>query len=275
LHQELGIRGQKTLQKLKKTLSADRVFVADSQRPHSTLLFSAQLSSLRFFRRKGAGMDDFLARREPEILEPESEFGRLGLVRTYGPGAELLQQGTPTDDVYLIREGVVKLVWADSKGRQTIVGLRFTGSFLGTSAVITSDVCPTGVVTVTRCVTERVSAGRFLDRLHEDPELAWKVHQLHSRELYEQLNWLGELACCPARSRVANLLRRLAVSSEPNGGFNDARVHLPLKRKEIAELIAITPEHLSRLLHEFSKEGYIDIRDGWIVVPDPEALATI
>jgi CRP-like cAMP-binding protein len=72
---------------------------------------------------------------------------------------------------------------------------------------------------------------------------------------------------------VANLLRRLAVSSEPNGLNN--RVHLPLKRKEIAELIAITPEHLSRVLHEFSKEGYIDFRDGWIVVADPEALATI
>jgi CRP-like cAMP-binding protein len=104
--------------------------------------------------------------------------------------------------------------------------------------------------------------------------LAWKIHQIQSRELYEQLNWLGELACCPARSRVANLLRRLAVSSEPNGS-NDARVHLPLKRKEIAELIAISPEHLSRLLHEFSKEGYIEIRDGWIVVVDPQALATI
>jgi CRP-like cAMP-binding protein len=219
-------------------------------------------------------MDEYLAKREPEILEPESEFGKLGVVRTYGPGAELLQQGEPADDVYLIHEGVVKLVWADVKGRQTIVGLRFSGSFLGTSAVITTDVCPTGAITVARSVIERVSADRFLDGLREDPELAWRVHQIHSRELYEQLNWLGEPACCPARSRVANLLMRLAASGEPNGS-NNARVHLPLKRKEIAELIAITPEHLSRLLHEFSKEGYIAFRDGWIVVADPQALATI
>jgi CRP/FNR family transcriptional regulator len=219
-------------------------------------------------------MNRYLAKREPQILEPESEFGNPGMVRTYGPGAELLQQGAPADDVYLIHEGVVKLVWADLKGRQTIVGLRFSESFLGTSAVITTDVCPTGAITVTRSIIERVSAGRFLDRLREDPELAWRVHQRHSRELYEQMNWLGELACCPARSRVANLLRRLAVSSEPNGP-NNARVHLPLKRKEIAELIAITPEHLSRLLHEFSKEGYIDLRDGWIVVADAQALATL
>jgi CRP/FNR family transcriptional regulator len=219
-------------------------------------------------------MDGFLAKREPEILEPENEFGKLGVVRTFGPGTELLQQGTPADDVHLIHEGVVKLVWADSKGRQTIVGLRFRGNFLGTSAVITTDVCPTGVITVTRAVIERIPADRFVDRLHEDPELAWKVHQIQSRELYEQLNWLGELACCPARSRVANLLMRLAVSTDLNG-LNNARVHLPLKRKEIAELIAITPEHLSRVLHEFSKEGYIDFRDGWIVVADPQALATI
>ena len=49
----------------------------------------------------------------------------------------------------------------------------------------------------------------------------------------------------------------------------------PLKKKEMAEVIGVTPEHLSRLLHALKIEGHIQFRDGWIVVSDPEALATL
>jgi CRP-like cAMP-binding protein len=40
-------------------------------------------------------------------------------------------------------------------------------------------------------------------------------------------------------------------------------------------LIAVTPEHLSRLLHELSRDGLLQLRRGSIVIPDPQALAAI
>jgi len=223
--------------------------------------------------RRGVSPNNLL--RPSEILDLQTEFGKLGVIRMYGPGSELLQQGTPADDVYLIHEGAVKLVWVEAKGRETIVGLRWHGCFLGVPSVITAKPCPTTVITLIRSVVERIPAESFRSRLQKDADLAWKVHQIQSRELYEQINWLGELACCSARSRLANLLTRLITSGETPAAGGNARVRFPLKKKEMAELIAVTPEHLSRLLHALSKEGHVKFRNGWIIIPDPQGLAAL
>src|SRR5262245_28028995 len=97
---------------------------------------------------------------------------------------------------------MVKLVWTEPKGKQTIVGLRWNGYPLGVPSVITGEASPMSVVTLVRSVLQRIPAVGFLERLHSNADLAWRMHQIHSRELCDQMNALGELACCPARSRL-------------------------------------------------------------------------
>ena len=201
------------------------------------------------------------------------DFGKWGIVRNYPAQSELFQQGTPADDVYLIHEGMVKLVWGESTGKQTILCLRSSGSFIGVPAVVTGEPYLTSAVTLVPSSLERIPAEKFLLRLQTDPDFAWKVHQIQSREVHEQLNWLGEMACCSARSRLQNFLGRLTEVCKVQTDGKRSRVLLPLKRKEVAELIAVTPEHLSRLLNELSRDGLLQLRRGWIVIPDPQAFA--
>jgi CRP-like cAMP-binding protein len=201
------------------------------------------------------------------------DFGKWGVVRNYASRSELFQQGTPADDVYFIHEGMVKLVWGESTGKQTILRLRWSGSFIGVPAVVTGQPYLTSTITLVPSVLERIPAEKFLQHLQTDPDFAWKVHQIQSREVHEQLNWLGEMACCSARSRLRNFFSRLTEVRKVDG--KKSRVRLPLKQKEVAELIAVTPEHLSRLLHELSRDGLLQLRRGSIVIPDPQALAAI
>jgi CRP-like cAMP-binding protein len=218
-----------------------------------------------------------LHQTNPELSSPpdfQSDFANLGAVRTYGPGSELLQQGTPADEVYLIHDGTVKLVWTEPKGKQTIVGLRWRGYLLGVPSIIMAEASPMSAVTLVRSVIQRVSARELIERLQTDADFAWKMHQIHSRELCEQLNSLGELACCTARSRLANTFRRWMAFGQvkPDG---KTHLRLPLKQREVAELIGITPEHLSRLLRSLSEDGLLYFRDGWIVIPNPQALSAL
>jgi CRP-like cAMP-binding protein len=111
--------------------------------------------------------------------------------------------------------------------------------------------------------------------LRANPPLAWKVQQIHSRELCEQLNSLGELACCSARSRLARMFKRLIAAGHGSTDGKRNRVRLPLKQREVAELIGVTPEHLNRVLHALSKDGLLYIRKGWIVIPNPHALSSL
>jgi CRP-like cAMP-binding protein len=122
---------------------------------------------------------------------------------------------------------------------------------------------------------QRITAEKFLQRLQTDPYFAWQIHQIQSREVHEQINWLGEMACGSARSRLRSVFSRLTEVSTVQKEGRHSRVRLPLKQREVAELIAVTPEHLSRLLHELSRDGLLHLRDGWIVVPDTHALALI
>jgi CRP-like cAMP-binding protein len=210
-----------------------------------------------------------------DLVEGALEFRDWGVVRNYPSGSELFQQGTPADDVYLIHQGMVKLVWGEANGKQTILGLRWDGCLIGVPAVVTGEPCPTSAVTLVPSVMERITAEKFLQRLQTDPEFAWQVHRIQSREVHEQLNWSGEMACCSARSRLRRFFSRLTEVSKVQRKGAHSRVRLPLKQREVAELIAVTPEHLSRLLHELSKDGLLHLRDGWIVIPDPEALGSI
>jgi CRP/FNR family transcriptional regulator len=184
----------------------------------------------------------------------------------------LFQQGTPADDVYFIHEGMVKLVWGEASGKQTIVGLRWDGCLIGVPAVVTGEPCPTSAVTLVPSIMERITAEKFVQRLQTDLDFAWQIHRIQSREVHEQVNWLGEMACCSARSRLRRLFSRLTEVSNVQKEGTRSRVRLPLKQREVAELIAVTPEHLNRLLHELSKDGLLHLRDGWIVIPDTQAL---
>jgi CRP-like cAMP-binding protein len=160
-------------------------------------------------------------------------------------------------------------------GRQTIVGLRWRGYLLGVPSVISGELSPVTAVVLARSVLQRVPAKEFLNLLQTDSDFAWKMHCVHSRELCEQFNSLGELACCPARSRLARHFRRLIAAGEGQMDGKNMRVRLSIKQKEIAELIGVTPEHLNRLLHALSKDGILHLHKGWVVIPKPQALASL
>src|SRR5215471_8569702 len=218
--------------------------------------------------------------RDPNLssrasLEASFALGDWGVVRSYPSRSELFQQGTPADDVYFIHQGIVKLVWGEPSGKQTILGLRRDGSLIGVPAVVTGEPCPMSAVTLVPSIMERITAEKFLRRLQTDSDFAWQIHQIQSREVHEQLNWLGEMACCSARSRLRRVFSRLTEVCKVQKNGTHSRVQLPLKQREVAELIAVTPEHLSRLLHELSKDGLLHLRDGWIVIPDTQALESI
>ena len=222
----------------------------------------------------GLSSNPFRDRNPSSRDSPEASFafGDWGVVRSYPSRSELFQQGTPADDVYYVRKGMVKLVWGEAGGKQTILGLRRAGCLIGVPAVVTGEPCPTSAVTLVPSILERISAEKFLQRLQTDPDFAWQIHQIQSREVHEQLNWLGEMACCSARSRLRRVFSRLTEVSKVQKDGTHTRVPLPLKQREMAELIAVTPEHLSRLLHELSKDGLLHLQDGCIVIPDTQAL---
>ncbi len=197
----------------------------------------------------------------------------FGTVRSYPSLTQIFKQDEAAEDVYLLHEGLIKLVWNDEEGSETIVGLRWAGHFLAAPACIAKAANPATAVTLEPVLLERISRERFLNLLRTNTAFAMRVHDANSREILEQTNNLGALACVPARERLERLLQYLTQELPDQLCLPDGRVRLPVKHKDLAALLAIRPEYLSRTLHKMAAAGTLTLKGEWIILhPRPLRL---
>jgi CRP/FNR family transcriptional regulator len=190
----------------------------------------------------------------------------------YPKGFELFRQDCPAQVVYFSENGLVKLMRLEENGRELILSLKFSGSLLGAAAAIHNKPHPFSAVTVTRCKLARLSARKFLELVAADTKLASCLHEILSAELFDQTARLSQIACLPARCRLEQLLWQLTADRNIDENTHDLKFQLPLRHWEVAQLLAITPPYLSRLLAEMEQEEVISRTKGWITVRQPAGL---
>ena len=168
------------------------------------------------------------------------------------PDRELLSQGFPAKNVVMIHSGLVKLVHAYPDGRSAIIGLRGRLSVIGIGSALLAAPQPLAVITVTTCALSFVPADEFALMVRQDETLAWQVHLQCARELHQEFARAASLACLSARERLASYLAMLRAESPPHDD-----IRLPLRDWELAQLLAVTPQYLSRLMQEVAAQGQV------------------
>jgi CRP/FNR family transcriptional regulator, cyclic AMP receptor protein len=192
--------------------------------------------------------------------------------QTYPTATELFKQGSSAEEIYFIHQGLVKLVYLNSNGKEFLVGLRSSGWTLGVSSVLLEKPFPVSAITLTRCSLIRIPAKSFLQALETDYQLTQYILRVQSREFYDQVSTLVGLGCHSARHRFEQLLWQLTSALEQDNLQNAIHVQLPLKHWEIAQLLSVTPQHLSKLIKQMQQEGIIKREKGWLIIPNPQSL---
>ena len=214
---------------------------------------------------------DVPANGSSKFSEAVALAGEFAKIKSCAVSIEVIRQGEAVDDVCLIHSGVMKLTWADSRGRESIVGLRWPCGFVGAEACLLGVPSPVSAITLTPSKLERISAETFVRAIQSNPTFAWHVHQRHSTEIIQQFQTLGELACLTAHRRLKRFLSQLFLALGEQAYSADGRLTLPLKRKDFAALLGITPEHLSRILAELYADNTLE-KSEWIKVRDFDRL---
>jgi len=157
---------------------------------------------------------------------------------------ELYAQNTPPDFVYFIESGLVKLVRLTEDGAESILGLRSNGWIIDASSAVLNLPHASSAVTLTASIIRRARRGAFLQVLNDSQALTRDLNTLICREIHSGLEQQIELRSGTAQSRLDRLVRELSRVTR----LQEPLDSLPLKKLEIAQLLSITPEHLSRLL---------------------------
>jgi len=202
-------------------------------------------------------MRDQLARTFSAFGIGRMQWREFPSAQSYPPRVTMFRQGEPPDGVFLLEQGLVKLIRVEPDGREIILGLRAAGWMVGAAAAIID--CPHVVTAVTVCTSQlsRISATTFRELLKTMSSLSWHLHEMLSREVEEGLTHVAELNALPARDRLEAFFERLAGALQPDHDRDEVRLEIPLRQWEIAQLIGVTAPYLCELTRELESLGLV------------------
>ncbi|WP_170004216.1 Crp/Fnr family transcriptional regulator [Pseudopontixanthobacter vadosimaris] len=202
-------------------------------------------------------------------------LNRIGRKRHLQPGEQLLWEGEAAILVANVVSGVLKLSTATADGREQIVGLVYPSDFVGRPFAETTPYGAEALTDTEVCVFQRKDFDRFA---LEHPRLEHKLLERTLTELDRSRRWMLLLGKMNAQERVASFL--VETSGRLQGGRKDigasgepSQIELPLSRQQIANVLGLTIETVSRQFTQFRKDGIIEMPSSrTIVVPDRSAL---
>ncbi len=204
-------------------------------------------------------------------------LSQLGVQRRLERGDTLVRADDPPLVCANVQAGVMKVSRVTSGGSEAIVGLLYPGDFIGRPFAEADDHDVVALTDVELCVFPRAA---FERELIEHRQMEQMLLQRTLAELDRARHWLMRMGRATATARVAGFLddmqRRLATSDCQRGAMPEAPAafELPLSRGEIADLLGLTIETVSRQMTRLRAAGIIDLPGGRaVIIRDAAALA--
>jgi CRP/FNR family transcriptional regulator len=186
-------------------------------------------------------------------------FAATGRHRRLARGQTLMWEGDAPALVVNVISGVLKLTNVGASGDEQIVGLVWPADFAGSPFGAPMKASVTALTDSEVCLFARAEFETFLDTHHD---LALALLRRTFVALDQMRDLMGMLGRRSAGQRVAGLLLALAKT----GGVETDRISLPLSRQEMADLLGLTIETVSRQLGRLSDDGVIALPDRRSVV---------
>jgi len=200
----------------------------------------------------------------------------LAVARRAGAGQVLIREGQMADGFYVVLEGKVKIYKRSPEGRQEVLHVFGPGQAFAEAAMFAGEPFPAWAETVQASRLAYFPRDRIAEGLSENPALALGMIASLAK-LCRQLTALaGRVTLNDAAGRLARYLTDLA-RKEDVALEKGASVRLDLPKGELAQLLNLAPETLSRAFSHLAGQGAVAVDGMVITVRDPaglEALAT-
>lgn len=201
---------------------------------------------------------------DADELEALYAFGRL---RSIKAGQSLIWEGDESTFVANVIGGVLKLATSTNDGRELIVGVAYPSDFIGRPFGKVARHTVTALTDAQVCAYSRTDFESFAQ---SHPALEHKLLELTIRDLERARRWMLLLGRKGAEEKVATFLadipERLPSLCSEACARSVQQVELPFSRQQIANILGLTVETVSRQLTLLRRKGLIDLPSHRIVV---------
>jgi CRP-like cAMP-binding protein/CheY-like chemotaxis protein len=192
-------------------------------------------------------------------------------VESYPKKQTVYQEGKRPRFLYYLTKGKIKAFKSHPDGKEYITDLYSQGDFVGYSALIEEKNYDDGAVVLEEAEIMQIPKEDFLQMIYTDVNIAAKFIRIITQNIKEKEERLLNLAYSSLRKRVARAL--LDIQSK----FKTAEQNKPIEisRDDIAQYVGTATESLIRTLSDFKAEKLIEIKEGKIMVGNPDKLKNL
>lgn len=218
----------------------------------STLNLAGILMNQRLFKH--------LSRTELEQLQ------RQVSKQTLEKQALLLHKGDLADACYILVYGLIKLGLPSSQGQDKVLELIRPAQSFGEAMLLLDEPYPFYAEALETSLVLRVPKSAILELLETSPATARQMLAGLSQRLLGFIRNVEQCSMQSATQRVIDYLLQTASLQHSN------EIRLELKKNLLASLLNLTPETLSRILHQLRDERLIQVKGPRIFIDSADAL---
>lgn len=202
---------------------------------------------------------------DPSRLVP---LARRAFVRRFAPGQVLFTEGEPSDHLYVLRSGRVRILVQSVHGGDMTLAVLDPGDTIGELSMI--DGKPRSASAEALSATELVAlpADDVRAALRADPVLLLAAAAELASTVRRLTSGTADLVFLDLPRRLAKLLLAEA-QKEPGGRL---RVDLGMSQSGLADRLGVTRQSLNRALAGLLHHGWITPEASGFVIPEPAAL---
>ncbi|MHA6334197.1 Crp/Fnr family transcriptional regulator [Qipengyuania sp. CAU 1752] len=205
--------------------------------------------------------------------EDRAELAKAGRTVTLGKAETLFVAGDADPVCATLVSGAMKVTAYDQDGEERILALIHPSGFIGE---LFQPFAHHDVVALTDCRLCLFSRSAMERALERHPALTRALLRRSQDDLHAARDLLGLTGKQDAQTRLAGLLLSMARAASDSPCHPAGQFDLPLSRGEMAQMIGLTIETVSRRMSRFEKDGLI-ARNGarGIELVDPARLAAL
>ena len=199
------------------------------------------------------------------ISETDAQrVARLCTERKFRKGATIFSKGDPSNALFIVKSGKVRILSLSDKGTETIVHILKEGAIFG-ELLLSEEQRAFTAIAGTDALTTVLTKGGLVELLASIPTISRNFVQLLSKRLAKVELEYGDFGHTWSYNRLAKVLLRLC---EEHGKETPAGIVIPLRltHEDLANLIGTTRETVTTQMIRFRRMGLVKRQDHLLVV---------